>query len=169
MATPPVSAEAPCTEIDLKDVLTILDEQYDVTLEFCNAQTALLNAISPTLPPTADAPATKRHLLERLVDKYNTCLRRVQDHRDNLQEMKVLLQNNKSKFRRVVAVACKEHAERSQRVLATVQRAGGGVWSSPHGIALSANDSDTVTVALATLRASIDALRDVLKSYATER
>ena len=146
-------------EDDLVGVIkTVLDEQYDTTLLFCNSQTSLLNATTASLTPT---PKEKRQYHDVLED-YSTSLRRVQDHWQRLQDLGQQL-DNVDRLRRV-AVVYHDHVARTDRVLRTVQQAGGGVWST-YGISLVPNDSETVTVGLATLRASIDSVLLVLKPY----
>ena len=149
-------------EFDLSEVQTVLETQYDATVAFCNAQTSLLNATTPSSRKQEGDGA-----LHDALDEYSTCLRRVQRHWERLQQMEQTLQTM-SECRRLWAVY-KSHVERTERVLQTVQHAGGGgVWSS-HGVPLAGvNDSNTVTVALATLRASIDAVREVLLLYLKE-
>lgn len=141
----------------LRNVQTVLKDQYDVTLSFCNAQTSLLNAIAPSTQTLISGVPTI------LQDEYTVCLQRLQALWQQMQDLEVRLQQV-SAYRRVATVY-KDHVERTQRVLLTVQRAGGGVWSSSHGIPLTTNDGDTVTVALATLRASIETVQDVLSMY----
>lgn len=183
----------------LREALRIIDEQYDVTIAFCNSQTSLLNASSSAATvmhnnrtPTSvhdDDDDNNHYPLHRILEDYDKCLKRVQenfralqkigaglrprrgeslgsdDHRNksnNNNNPQKELASSSSSFRRVETV-WKAHVERTQRILMTVQRAGGGTWSSSsYGIPLSNNDSDTVTVALATLRASVETVRDAL-------
>lgn len=141
--------------LDLRDVQLLVNEQYDLTVSFCNAQTSLLNAAA------APAAAKQQHHAS-LVDEYSTCLRRVQDNWIKLKSKRDKMQNI-SELRRVWTVY-QAHVARTERVLLTVQRSGGGVWTT-HGLSLSLNDSDTVTVALATLRASVEDVQQVLSMY----
>ena len=138
---------------DLLKLQQVLDAQYDVTVSFCNAQTSLWNATR--------SGASLHHTL----GEYNACLHRVQGNWERLQQMQEIMQTTPD-YRRIWTVY-KAHVERTKRVLQTVQRAGGGVWSS-QGVPLGTNDSDTVTVGLATLRASIDSVREVLVLYLKE-
>jgi hypothetical protein len=139
-----------------------VEEQYDVTLEFCNAQTEVLNiGTSSPLGNTAPVRGRPPH---RILQDYNTRVRRVQEHRVQLELLQASLQEGLPQYRLVFAVY-QAHVERTRRVLQTVQQAGGGVWSS-HGLSLADNnDSDTVTVALTTLRASVETVRDALAPH----
>lgn len=139
-----------------REVQSLVNEQYDLTVSFCNAQTSLLNAAA-----SKDDDDNARHQ-EILLDEYSASLRKVQGHWFKLQQSNKKLAAIPA-YRRV-STDYKAHTERTERILLTVQRSGGGVWTS-HGISLSPNDSDTVTVALATLRASVDAVRDVVSLY----
>uniref|UniRef100_A0A7S3KXU5 Uncharacterized protein n=1 Tax=Amphora coffeiformis TaxID=265554 RepID=A0A7S3KXU5_9STRA len=141
----------------LLHVLKVLNDQYEVTIAFCNAQTSLLNASTPSAQPSPGLPNS--------LDEYASCLRNVQDNWQQLQNLQNRLQDV-SEYR-CVETLYKAHVERTQRVLRTVQRAGGGVYSL-QGISVTSNDSETVTVGLATLRASIDTIRDVLCMYLKE-
>jgi len=141
----------------LHHIWEVLNEQYDVTIAFCNAQTRLLNASTPS---AQHSPG-----LHNSLDEYASYLRGVQGNWQRLQNVQESLCDF-PEYRRV-ATLYKAHVERTQRVLQTVQRAGGGVYS-PQGISFAINDNETVTVALATLRASIDSVRDVLSIYLKE-
>ena len=154
------------TPILYDDIQKVLTEQYDVTVSFCNAQTSLLNSTARSNHnSTADHHGVQEEI-HRCLDDYISALRNVQTNFTEIRKVEKTMRNVPH-FRRLWSVF-KEHTDRTLRVLRTVQQAGGGVWSSYHGISLSQNDSDTVTVALATLRASIDSMREVLTAYVKE-
>ena len=144
------------SDVLLREVQSLVNEQFDLTVSFCNAQTSLLNAAASQ----DDNDNARRQ--EILLDEYSASLRKVQDHWVKLQDANEKLAAIPA-YRRVSTVY-KAHTERTERILLTVQRSGGGVWT-PNGISLSPNDSDTVTVALATLRASVDSVRDVVSLH----
>ena len=141
----------------LREVQGLVNQQYDLTVSFCNAQTSLL--YTQAAAATRDDDDSNQ---EVLLDNYATCLRKVQEHWIQLQGAAERMRTN-AQGRRVWTVY-EAHVSRTERVLLTVQRSGGGVWTS-HGISLSTNDSNAVTVALATLRASVDTVREILSLY----
>ena len=147
----------------LREVQGLVNQQYDLTVSFCNAQTSLLNtqAAAATRDDDDDDDDDDSNQ-EVLLDNYATCLRKVQEHWIQLQGAAERMRTN-AQGRRVWTVY-EAHVARTERVLLTVQRSGGGVWTS-HGISLSTNDSNAVTVALATLRASVDTVREILSLY----
>jgi hypothetical protein len=147
-------------DFDFHLMAKTVEEQYDVTLEFCNAQTELLNIQNPSAQGAGSSEGRPPH---RILQDYDTRVRRVQEHRVQLESIKDSLQHGLPQYRLVFAVY-QAHVERTRRVLQTVQQAGGGVWSS-HGLSLAVNDSDTVTVALTTLRASVQTVRDALAPH----
>ena len=140
--------------VDFSRVRQLLEVQYEATVSFCNAQTNVLNTMATS--------SKMRHRDEGLLivlEEYNSSLRKVQENWVEIQKLQEVLSSVDSY--RPIWLVYKAHVDRTRRVLQTVQGAGGGIWSC-HGIPLSSSDIDVVTLGLATLRASIDTVTQVL-------
>ena len=112
---------------------------------------------------TNDCGPSHRNRLPTLLDAYDSSIRKVQANFQELKEVEEIMKKL-PQYEHVYKTAYKPHIDRTRRVLETVQRAGGGVLTSS-GISLSKNDTETVRVALITLRASVDAVKESLSPY----
>mmetsp|Transcript_5437 Transcript_5437/g.7119 ORF Transcript_5437/g.7119 Transcript_5437/m.7119 type:complete len:149 (-) Transcript_5437:436-882(-) len=135
----------------MSQLVSLLDKQYDVTLDYCNAFTALHNT---TAEQCNDSDAIHA-VLQDLMHKVS----RVQRHRQQLENLLLLEQNDLSVGR--LREAYKNHVECTKRVLATIHHVNGAARLSPIGVPLAAastngeSSTETQTLALVTLRASI--------------
>jgi hypothetical protein len=160
------------------------DQQYEITLAFCNARTGLLNAIGPNTAPSSwsdswamsndRTTSTQRHIAN-LLDDYQAKLQQVQQHWIDLKSLNDEIAPQAAdpphlgrRRRRHIFLLYQAHVERTGRILQTLQSAGGEDRWGPMDIPLPPtsntvdDESDMVLVALSTLRASVATVEESL-------
>lgn len=146
------------------DVIALLQEQYQCTEDYCNASTALHNALLQEDGPWV---AVSRHQealgrLQRIVHKVEEMLVMFEDVKTKNEE--------ESTFLRLWNVAIfREHWECTRRILGTIYRSCEGTSYDRYGLPQMKNSFSSEEgavhiqlVALATLRASIQQVRESL-------
>lgn len=115
------------------DIIDVLDEQYRVTQDYCNAQIALHNA------HTARSP---NHELDSAFVSYELATERVMANREKLCSYPNI----------------EDHKLLTKRILDTIYRQG-AFWES--GVAVNTSyDAKSTLVSLSILRASIQRIKD---------
>jgi len=134
----------------------LLEEQFQYTEAYCNATTALHNA----LQQVAGAGEVLVDL-HQATKEYQDALDSVQN---NLQALTELVAVHEKETGRRNAKSClTQHLERTRRVLATIYQSGQGAAYYSNGIPIPSsqsrnNNNNARLVALATLRASIQSV-----------
>jgi len=139
----------------------LLEEQFLYTEAYCNATTALHNA----LQQVAGGAAEELVDLYQATKEYQDALDRVQNNLQALKELAVVEEASGTRSRN--ANRClTQHLERTRRVLTTIYQSGHGAAFYANGIPIpssqsftgSNNNNNARLVALATLRASIQSV-----------
>jgi len=167
-----------------QSLLRMLQEQYDITLEYCNALTSLHNLVTTNDNNVQEGYAASRHLGGSIDKDLHAAL-------ENVMKQVSLVQNHRQRLEQVLHLPThpinnalpstqpdqdllaaqllhsthlyqtwKQHVERTQRILATLHHVSGSRYAA-NGIPLawsstSSTSVDTQTLALSTLRASVE-------------
>jgi hypothetical protein len=163
-------------ETTVESLFQLLEAQYEHTVDYCNAQTALQNAfVTPssssassmgTTTSTKINVASAVQSLQTSVSRVQMNLKRLENVLDDLNDDD---EHKKSIMDRVVVQAWTNHVARSRRILSTLYATAS---FAPHGVPTftttegdADGDDDVInrkTVALATLRASIHQVQEIL-------
>jgi hypothetical protein len=164
------------------DIGSLLDRQYQCTHDYCNATTALYNALqqqgSSSVVGTTGNPGTRTSMVavRNATDQYMDALDRLQACMKVIETIVAgmsndLLTNGGSRPTKL-SVALTEHLARSQRIVRTIATQCGATFHAnglPQCPSLSSVSPTVATdhhpnqiklVALATLRASIQSVQD---------
>jgi hypothetical protein len=161
----------------MESLVQLLDAQYEHTVDYCNAQTSLQNAITPStasrhhmMGSTTISVASAVQTLQASVSRVQMDLKRLEnvlflDDDENIDDSP----GQKLTLDRIVVQGLTHHVERSRRILDTLHSS---TSLAPHGIPVVVNTStatgddddllNTKTIALSTLRASIHQLQEIL-------
>jgi hypothetical protein len=138
----------------------LLQEQYIVTEDYCNAQTALRNVIVAR-NAEASSSTQQRVILTQALRQHQDALECVQDNLHALtKQCSALLEEDPS------MELLPQHMQRSRRLLRSIQ--GGGAYHS-NGLPMVASTAAGATtssmmVALTTLRTSIQMVQECMSS-----
>jgi phage/plasmid primase-like uncharacterized protein len=146
----------------------LLDNQFQATQEYCNARTALRNALirddssskdNSFSTVEGDGMESVTLQYQRAVQKLRMALQRLEEEHRRMQEQVENDTDGRSNQRVVVALLTR-HMERSERIVHSISSTP---VMHPNGIPYMQTVSvDEMTLALSTLRASIRTLTDVL-------
>jgi hypothetical protein len=135
----------------------LLDDQFQATQEYCNAQTAFRNALQRERSSN-DGSTTS---VVQATLQYQRALFAIQDNMKALDEAyQIMLQRNNRQDRRLVQVF-EQHIQRAKRIVQTI--APTPVVHRQGVLQAQSVSVDDMTLALSALRASIRTVKESFK------